>query len=334
MQLDLNPIITKIRATIETHKMAEEGAFVRFLWQDRENTRKMGVNEYGCADVANIRYMIGDLPRNEQERMACVKVLQDFQDPDTGLFFEGTHHALHCTAHCTAALELFDVRPRYAMPGIDPYRTPEGLCKLLEGLRWIENPWPQAHEGAGIFATMILTGAATPEWQDTYFNWLDRHTDPEHGMSVAGTIQTGKAPKFHHLNGWFHYLFNYSFARRPFPQVEKLIDSCIDMYKNRQLAEDFGHRVGFSEIDWVFTLNRAISQSGYRFAEGKSLLREFAAEFVQFLNECDMHTHDQWNDMHMLFGAVCALAELQIALPGELRSDYPLRQVLDRRPFI
>ena len=334
MQLDLNPIIAKVRATIETHKLPEEGAFVRFLWQSKDGSRKMGVNEYGCADVANIRYMIGDLPRNEQERMACVKVLQDFQDPETGLFFEGTHHALHCTAHCTAALELFDVRPKYEMPGIDEWRTCEGVCKLLENLKWLENPWPQAHEGAGIFATMILTGNASREWQDAYFGWLESHTDPEYGMSNAGTIQNGKAPAFHHLNGWFHYLFNFSFANRPFPMAEKLIDTCIDLYKNKQLAEDFGRRVGFSEIDWVFTLHRAIAQTGYRFAESKALLREFAEGFVQFLNERDMNTDDQWNDMHMLFGAVCALAELQIALPGELRSDYPLRQVLDRRPFI
>ena len=48
----------------------------------------------------------------------------------------------------------------------------------------------------------------------------------------------------------------------------------------------------------------------------------------------DENTSDEWNDLHMLFGAVCAVAELQIALPGELRSTYPLRQILDRRPFI
>ena len=38
--------------------------------------------------------------------------------------------------------------------------------------------------------------------------------------------------------------------------------------------------------------------------------------------------------MHRLFGSICALAELQAALPGELRSDKPLKLVLDRRPFI
>ena len=41
-----------------------------------------------------------------------------------------------------------------------------------------------------------------------------------------------------------------------------------------------------------------------------------------------------FGDRHMLFGTVCALAELQQALPGELESTVPLKLVLDRRPFI
>jgi hypothetical protein len=36
----------------------------------------------------------------------------------------------------------------------------------------------------------------------------------------------------------------------------------------------------------------------------------------------------------MLFGAVCALAELQTALPGYIESKKAMRLVLDRRPFI
>lgn len=59
--------------------------------------------------------------------------------------------------------------------------------------------------------------------------------------------------------------------------------------------------------------------------------RQFAFKYPGFLD----HTKDEmWNDLHMLFGAVCCIAELQIALPGELRSSFPLKQVLDRRPFI
>ena len=71
----------------------------------------MGPNEYGCADAANILYMLGDMPRDMEVRKARIKALQEFQNPDTGLFWEGTHHTLHCTAHCTAALELFDALP-------------------------------------------------------------------------------------------------------------------------------------------------------------------------------------------------------------------------------
>ena len=47
------------------------------------------------------------------------------------------------------------------------------------------------------------------------------------------------------------------------------------------------------------------------------------------------YEHDEsFNDLHMLFGAVCALCELQAALPGKILTSKPLRLVLDRRPFI
>ena len=53
-----------------------------------------------------------------------------------------------------------------------------------------------------------------------------------------------------------------------------------------------------------------------------------------FLLELDPATHENFNDLHTLFGCICALAELQAALPGYLASDKPLKLVLDRRPFI
>jgi hypothetical protein len=48
----------------------------------------------------------------------------------------------------------------------------------------------------------------------------------------------------------------------------------------------------------------------------------------------DYEKDDAFNDLHMLFGASCALAELQSALPGKIITEKPLRLVLDRRPFI
>ena len=63
-------------------------------------------------------------------------------------------------------------------------------------------------------------------------------------------------------------------------------------------------------------------------------IRDFAEFYINNLNNIDYKHDDRWNDLHMLFGTCCALAELQAALPGEIITDYPLRLVLDRRPFI
>ena len=46
------------------------------------------------------------------------------------------------------------------------------------------------------------------------------------------------------------------------------------------------------------------------------------------------HDDARLNDLHMLFGALCCLAELQQALPGRLGTGRPLKLVPDRRPFI
>ena len=88
------------------------------------------------------------------------------------------------------------------------------------------------------------------------------------------------------------------------------------------------------EIDWIFAMNRASRQTAHRFEEVKALLWEMAQDFLPWLMSLDETTHDGFNDLHMLFGAACAAAELQIALPGKIRTDVPLKNVLDRRPFI
>mgnify|MGYP000753662067 CR=1 FL=1 len=60
----------------------------------------------------------------------------------------------------------------------------------------------------------------------------------------------------------------------------------------------------------------------------------FAERHVGFLTSLDSESDDGLDDLHSLFGTVCALAELQAALGDRLRSDRPLQLVLDRRPFI
>ncbi|NLD26482.1 MAG: hypothetical protein GX661_03890, partial [Acholeplasmataceae bacterium] len=302
--------------------------------QNEKGTLKMGNNEYGCADAANILYTLGALERDVYKRSQLIKALQDFQHVD-GLFDEGTHHPIHCTAHCTAALELFDAAPLLPFTALDTYKNEEELLKMLEYLPWVENPWPAAHEGAGIYAAFILTKNATTKWQDAYFDWLTSHADPVYGIGLEGAIAAKVRPISHHLNGWFHYLFNFVFAHRPIPYAKQAVDTCIDLYKKKtDLVKNFGRSIGFAEIDWVYVIHRASAQEGYRVEEVKSLLRDFAKGYFEYLFSLDYDNNDSWNDLHLLFGTTCAIAELQIALPGEFKTDYPLKLVLDRRPFI
>lgn len=329
--MNIDGIIGKAHRIVQSHRI-EDGVYSRWLWQNEKGDRKMGVNEYGCADAANILYTIGAFVQDPTERAAWVKTLRAMQDSQTGLFYEGTHHTIHTTAHCIAALELFDAQPLYPLTALMPYLETEKLQEFLSGLNWENSPWDNSHQGAGLYASMVITRTAPLSWQKAYFTWLREHSDPVSGLGLAG--RHGAAPMYHQLNGWFHYFFNHEYAHQPIPHPEKIIDTCIDLYRNHELSDDFGCEVGFKEIDWIFAMNRASRQTTHRHDEVKALLWDLAQRFLPWLDSLDEKTHEGLNDLHMLFGAMCAVAELQIALPGKIESSVPLKIVLDRRPFI
>ena len=329
---NIDGLIGKIHSVVKSHYLGN-GAYARYLWNDKENTRKMGINEYGCADAMNILYTINKFPVGE-EREACLNALASLQNKETGLFTEETHHPIHTTAHCVASIELFDAHPTYRPKALDKYFTIDGLKELLDNLDWVSDPWAKSHQGAGIYVIGVLTDSVPLEWQRFYFDYLYENTDSTWGMSKMGTIDEGKIQAFAHLNGWFHYMFNMEYAKKPLKYPEKLVDTCLALYNEKKLISGFAHSVGFSEIDWVFALNRATRQTPHRFFEAKAALRAFANEYLDYLESLDFNTNDEINDLHRLFGAVCALAEIEAALPGVIESTKPLRLVLDRRPFI
>lgn len=332
--MNIDGIIENAYSVVENHRISC-GKYARWIWQDEKESRNLGINEYGCADAANILYTIGRFPSKNEERDLWVEALSDMQNKDTGLFEEATHHPFHTTAHCIAALELFEAKPRYKLTEMEKYLDFDKLEKLLDGLNWDEDPWDSSHQGAGIFAAMVISETAGSDWQDVYFKWLWENADPETGLWRRGAVGKGLAPKFHHLVGTFHYLFNHEHARMPLHYPKKLIDTCIDLYKQKGLNGDrFGRQLGFLEVDWVYCLTRALRQSGHRYDEAVAVLKDFATGYVEFLNGIDIKTHDQFNDLHALFGTMCCLAELQTALPGYLKSKKPLKLVLDRRAFI
>jgi hypothetical protein len=234
-----------------------------------------------------------------------------------------------------AALELLDAGPRHPLRGLEPLRKPEAMEAFLEALDWAGNPWLESHRGAGLYAALVLAGEVDAVWEERYFAWLAREVDPATGLLRSGCVP--KVPEndgllFPHLAGTFHYLFNFEHARRDLPHSEALVETCLRIFEGELFP--FSRFVGFAEIDWVYCLTRSLRRSGHRPADARRALAIFAERHIAFLHSLDPDTDDGLDDLHSLFGSVCALAELQAALGDRLRSDRPLRLVLDRRPFI
>src|SRR5258708_7753115 len=212
MAIDLRAFIGSAAAIVASHRLAPPGAFQRWSWQDDNGERDLGLNPYGCADAANILYTIGDFPSDLILRAGFAEALCSLQSAGTGLFEEPTHHPIHTTAHCIAALELFDALPRHPLRDLLAYSSPEAMQRFLAGLDWRSTPWRESHRGAGLFAAMVIAGAVDLAWQDAYFGWLWEHTDPVTGL-IGGTdlrpvAHTGTVSMVPHMAGTFHYLFN------------------------------------------------------------------------------------------------------------------------------
>ena len=86
---NIQDIIEKIASVVDTHKLSD-GRYARWITPGKNN-RDTGINPYGCADAANILYTIGRFPSDADERAEWIKALREMQDPETGLFNEGTH---------------------------------------------------------------------------------------------------------------------------------------------------------------------------------------------------------------------------------------------------
>lgn len=350
-ELNIQPIIEGIKESVKLHEIeGRPGEYRRWLFQNEKGERGMDKNEYGCADAMNLLYTINDFYCDDETRKARIAALQSMQDPETGLYSEKTHHPYHTVAHCTAALELFDAKPLYPIKEFHKYLDRDELFRFLnEDTRWATNPWRDSHLGAGVYAALVNSDEITPEFSRNYFEWFRENCDPVTGFwtkgvadkapCVGSTMQVdGQAVLFQYMAAGFHYLFNHEYAKQPLPYPEKVIDSCIKLYKENGLPSTFGMYCGFLEIDWVYCLTRALRQTKYRYEEAIECLEDFAEKFVGYMTKDNYTEYNRFNDffqdLHCLFGSACCLAELQQTFPGKLISDKPLKLVLDRRPFI
>jgi hypothetical protein len=339
---DIRDFLKEARKVVSAHAGTDPGDYHRVLNPGPEKSIKTGVTAYGCADAACILYTIDELQPETDEREAWIEAIRRFQNPSTGLFEDGSHHEIHTTAFALAALDLFSVRAKYPLKALHPLKNRTKLENFLENLRWHQEPWLDSHQGAGIYSALVLNREVSREWEDWYFSWLWENEDPRSGFWRKGAVPASEdseseAPLFHHLGGSFHYLFNLVFARRKQRYPERAVDTCLKIWEEGHqplYGEAFCRGVSYAEIDWVFYLNRSARECGHRFEESRQAIEAAAERYIDYLHHIDYRTDPSFNDLHKLFGSICALSEFQLALPGQFITERPLRQVLDRRPYI
>lgn len=327
---DLRGFIREVEKIVERHNLGKPGEYARWITQDEKGSRNLGLIPYGTANAVNILYTIGVLPERG-ERESLIKVLQGFQDKETGLFTYPGNYETHTTAFVSAALNLLDEKPLYRAEAFRKYLDREALNTFMEEIDWAKSPWSGAHLGSGIYASIMLTGTGSNEWEDMYFEWLDNQADAQTGLWKKGALEG--APRFHYLASTFHYVFNYEYAKRALPYPGELLETCIKAYKEGACI-DFSKEVGWADIDFSYMLARVQRRAGICFEETNRILKEIADGLIGQLLKMDAETSETLNDLNTLFAIVCALAVLQDALPGYIRTSKPLQLVLDRRPFL
>ncbi len=347
--VDIRPLIMEIAKCVRRHELPQTGTYCRWLWAggiwgDGGAPRDLGNNPYGCADAANILYTINESDCDGETRQARIRELRNLQDAGTGLFRESSHDPMHTTAHCLGALRLFDEKPLYTLSALHRYFDKTELYALLDGLDWQRDPWPQSHIGAGVYAALVNAGEVTEEFSGNYFDWLWENSDETTGFWIRNAAASapcsdrrrvnGRASLYTYMAAGFHYAFNLEYAGIPLRYPESVIDTCIRLFNENGLPDYFMKKCNFIEMDWLYCLTRAGRQTGHRRRERTALIERFAEEYCAALAGLDFEKDESFNDLHMLFGACCTLAELQSALPGKIVTEKPLRLVLDVRPFI
>ena len=328
---DLRGFIRDVRSIVERHRLGKSGEYTRWLTQDAKGSRDLGSTPYGCANAVNILYTIGALPQQPEERQAMVDTLRAFQQADSGLFVNPGNYETHTTAFLSGALKLLDASPLHQAHAFRKYLDRDALFAFMDAIDWPCDPWLGSHLGAGLYASMLLTGTSTDEWEDLYFRWLNENADPATGLWKRGCLSG--APKFHYLAATFHYVFSYEHAKRALPYPRALLDTCIRAYREGDCI-DFSKEVGWADIDFAYLVARVQRRAGVRFEETQQILREIADGLIGQLLAMDPETSEKLNDLNTLFAIVCALAVLQDALPGYIRTSVPLKLVLDVRPFL
>lgn len=178
-----------------------------------------------------------------------------------------------------------------------------------------------------------LAGLRTPSWFSAFFAALEARLDPASGLFGEAKPPTGDTDQ---IGGTFHYAFLYEWAHRPLPFPEAHIDAVLGLQRADGLWDQDNPL--WLTLDAVYLLSRAVRRCDHRRAEVHRACRDALVAVAELaLTAAGRRAHFEEAELgaHALTAAVSLLAEGQSLLGADaVRTDHPLRLVLDRRPFV
>jgi hypothetical protein len=325
--IDLREFVQWIRETFEPSVRLAGGA--------GSYARKPGdtvAELYGVADMACVLYAIRALNLSEQERVEWAKSFQQFQTGPNGMLVEksATHAPLHNTAFALAAMELLNLAPAHPVSLGNEYAN---IRAFLLSLDWKKGVYSDSHKGAGIGAAFALVPELRrKDWFDEYFATCDGLIDPRNGLMGQDKPANGDADQ---IGGSFHYAFLYSHFNRFMAFPERRIDAVLGLQQSDGYWSPDNHL--WMTLDALYLLTRTARQTPHRFNEIVAVVRRVMTILQKDVYSVEGRKASFSGKMpvHSLTAAITIAAEAQIFLGNrEVITDEPLRNILDRRPFI
>lgn len=330
--IDFREFTDKAEKAVKEHYL-QYGAFARTLAEDGGKAAKTEINAYGCTAAVNILYMTGGLPKSYSGRLKYIKAIQSLQNPDTGLFAEEKNEPFHTTGMCAAALDMLDSHPLYPLTAMLELKNSDKLNEYMEHETIENKPLTASLHIGGLYAAFENSGEADDEFRKTFFKWLWNNTDEDTGLAGLGLVNYRDNLPAEYICGNANYMFSIEYRHMPLRYPARLIDTCIQFYNSLDDGNNFGKKFSFEEFYWIYGINRALRQTTYRRKDCMGMLRKFAHRYAEYLLSADFEK-DGAEDLYMLSGTICALAELQAALPGMILTEKPLKLVVNSHPFI
>lgn len=296
-----------------------------FISDVEQKAKKNLSDPASMPDSIKILFMLNKLPKTSSVRAKYIKLMQSMQGEKSGLCRRGAPEA----AQILSVLNLLEAKFEFPPSAVLEYKDTHKLDEFSNSLPWRQLPDKAAKELCSVFSLLYISDLLTFEEYDYFITEkLFNYADSDTGLIRSGFIDYRTAEPMRYLKGFFIYMMVLEYTHSALRYPARAIDSCIQCYDRGALSE-FSLDTAYDSLVWVYSTSRTMRRTGYRYDDCKKRLIEFEGKFAEYIAKMPSDKPGVRASLILL----CIAAELQEALPGTIRTERPLNNVLNKIIF-